>query len=92
MKISKKLIWDNWNTAHIKKHNVSIEEVEQVFSTYSLQRQTYANRLIIFGETKKGRKLTIIITFTRFKEPYVVSARDMGRKERRYYDKQTKTN
>ncbi|OGG13640.1 hypothetical protein A2773_06215 [Candidatus Gottesmanbacteria bacterium RIFCSPHIGHO2_01_FULL_39_10] len=91
-RIGKKLVWDDWNKNHIKKHDVTISEVEEVFKTYTLQKQSYAKRLELYGETKSGRKLTIIVASTRFNKPYVVSARDMSSKERVYYELQTKAN
>lgn len=87
-----KLVWDKWNIEHIKKHQVTKEEVEQVYKSKVVKRQTYLNRILILGKTKEKRFLTIVISHEKQKESYVVSARDMSRKERRYYYEQTKTN
>lgn len=80
--------WDDWNMEHIKKHDVSKAEVEQAFHSKIYIADSYFARKIILGKTKKGRLLTIVVSFEKQKEPYVVSARDMSKKERRiYYEK-----
>ena len=82
------LVWDDWNRGHIKKHKVSIEEVEEVWKDYSLIVESYLERSMIFGRTKKGRLLTVVLSYLRQIRPYVVSARDMSYKERKvYYEK-----
>ena len=84
------LRWTNWTLEHIKKHNVTRKEVEEAFSLRSIKTETYKNRLLALGKTKKGRLLTIIVYNE--KKPFVISARDMSKKERRIYYEQTKTN
>lgn len=83
---SAKLIWDNWNKEHIKKHNVSIPEIEEVFYSKHKKEQSYLGRIIIFGRTKQNRLLTIVVSYALQKEPYVVSARNMSKKERKKYE------
>lgn len=80
-----KLIWDEWNEKHIKKHDVCIKEIEEAIKAKILETKSYLNRVVIYGKTKKNRLLTIIISYAKQKEPYVVSARDMSRKERKDY-------
>lgn len=87
-----KLIWDEWNKEHIKKHNVTVSEVEEVYKSSKITRKANLNRKLILGETKNGRFLTIVVSTEKQIEPYVVSARDMSKKERRYYYEQTQTN
>lgn len=86
------LFWDEWNKAHIKKHKVSVGEVEEVFKAKKVVRESYKGRLIIVGRSKKSRLLTIILSFERQKDAYVVSARDSSKKERKIYNDQSKTN
>ena len=86
-----KLFWDEWNIEHIKKHDVSVNEVEEVYKSKKITKQSYLDRNIILGKTKKERLLTVVISTEKQKNPYVVSARDMSKKERRYYYEQTKT-
>ncbi|EKE05738.1 MAG: hypothetical protein ACD_19C00182G0066 [uncultured bacterium] len=90
------LIWDTWNLEHIKKHNVSKYEVEIAFKSKDLLIESYRGRILIIGRSKRGRILTISISFEKQKDGYVVSARDSSKKERElYYDeinKNDKTN
>ncbi len=87
--------WDDGN--HHKnrlKHNVSAEECEEIFFNepliiledhkHSQEEQRYA----AYGSTNEGRRLHIIFTVreTRYR---VISARDMHRKERQFYEEQT---
>lgn len=85
------LTWDEWNTEHIKKHKVTINEVEEVFNSTRITKQSYQNRTLILGKTKKSRLLTIVVSTENHKNQYVVSARDMSKKERIYYYEQTET-
>ena len=85
------LEWDNWNIEHIKKHAVTKEEVEEVYRTSTKLVQSYKKRKLILGKTKVGRLLTVVISYEKQINPYVVSARDMSQKERRIYYEQTKT-
>lgn len=77
------LIWDQWNTEHIKKHDVSVNEVEETCCLPIKAYKSYQNRLIILGKTKNNRLLTIVLMKKNKGIYYVVTARDMSRKERR---------
>ena len=84
-----KLIWDEWNREHIKKHKVSAIEVEQAFNNKVAVLQSYKGREVILGVTKKKRLLTLVLSFEKQRDAYVVSARDMSAKERKIYHEQT---
>jgi uncharacterized DUF497 family protein len=88
----KKLVWDEWNKKHIRKHNVTIDEVEEIYKNKRLELDSYLNRKELYGVTKKGRMVIIVVSYTDNKNPYVFSARDMSRKERKNYYEKTKTN
>lgn len=92
MKSKSALVWDEWNIEHIKKHTVTKEEVEEACKSKTVKSKSYLGRQIILGKTKIGRLLTIVVSFEKQQEPYVVSARDMSKKERRLYHEKTKTN
>lgn len=79
----KKLIWDEWNVNHIKKHKVSVDEVEEVCQKIKKSFKSYRGRLIILGKTKKSRLLTVALAPEGQGKYYVVTARDMSHKERR---------
>lgn len=91
MKRDQRLVWDKWNVEHIKKHKVTKQEVEEAYQSKDFTQQSYLERLIILGKTRKRRLLTLIISYAKQINPYVVSARDMSRRERRFYEK-SKTN
>lgn len=79
----KQLIWDDWNIEHIKKHKVSIEEVEEACHSGKKPLKTYKGRLVILGKTKKGRLLTVVLAPIEEGKYYIVTARDISKKERR---------
>ena len=88
----KTFAWDEWNENHISKHEVTKKEVKEASNSKTIITESYLGRKLIFGKTKKGRLLTVVVSFEKQKEPYVVSARDMSKKERRIYYEKTKTN
>ena len=55
------LIWNKENIDHIKKHDVTRVEINQVIKKDYKNQPTYENRLMIFGKTKKSRRLTVIL-------------------------------
>jgi uncharacterized DUF497 family protein len=85
----KELIWDDWNKNHIKKHSVTIDEAEEIYKNKKLEIDSYLDRKKLYGITKKGRMMIIIVSYVKNKNPYIFSARDMSRKERREYYEQT---
>lgn len=86
------LVWDEWNREHIKKHKISEVEVNQAFKAKEVVLESYKSRLITVGRTKKGRLLTIVLSFEKQKNAYMVSARDSSKKERKIYNDKNKTN
>lgn len=84
----KELIWDEWNVGHIKKHDVSVTEVEESCCQPVKSFRSYQNRLIILGKTKNNRLITVILIKKDKGIYYVVTARDMSRKERRLINEQ----
>ena len=79
----KQLIWDDWNIDHIKKHKVSVDEVEEACKAAKKTLKTYQSRLIVLSRTKKNRLLTIVLAPAGKGKYYLVTARDMSQKERR---------
>ena len=85
--------WDEGNVnKNLYKHNVENWECEQFFFNEPLiilndPKHSYAEkRWAAFGKTDAGRMLTLIFT-KRGISIRVVSARDMKRKERMFYEK-----
>lgn len=77
------LIWDEWNIEHIKKHEVCVNEIEEVCSQPINSYKSYQNRLIVLGRTKNGRLLTLVLMKKNKGIYYLITARDMSRKERK---------
>jgi uncharacterized DUF497 family protein len=81
-----RLIWDAWNVAHIARHNVTPDEVEDVCHNKPQTHETYKGRLRVVGLTESGRILTVILAPTEETGVYYpVTARPADRKERRHY-------
>ncbi len=89
MLIILRLIWDDWNIAHIARHKVIPNEVEEVcFGTPFIQKGD-KGRWLLTGPTNAGRMLSVVL------DPedeegvfYPVTARPASRKERENYQKE----
>lgn len=76
------LVWDAWNIQHIWRHKVEPFEVEEAITRQIRVDKSYKGRLMIFGETKTGRILAIILEREE-SNYYVLTARSASRRERR---------
>ncbi len=81
-----RLRWDDWNRAHIARHDVTRDEAEEVCHGPYIDGEANKGRIILIGPTATGRMLAVILD----PEPepgvyYPVSARPASRKERRQY-------
>jgi len=83
--------WDEGNRDKNLKHAVHSWECEQIFFNEPLIilddpiHSVAEDRSAAFGKTYSGRQLVIIYTM-RGPMIRVISARDMNKKERRYYE------
>lgn len=85
--------WDDGNARKNDKHQVSQSEAEQIFFNEPLlmiediKHSSHEARLHALGKTDAGRLLHLTCTL-RFEgsKIRVISARDMHKKERQYYD------
>ena len=59
--VIKRLIWDEWNIAHIARHNVIPQEVQEVCERRPVERKGHKNRIFLIGHTEKNRMLTVIL-------------------------------
>ncbi len=87
--------WDKHNVNHIAKHNIIPKEAEETF--YDSKGKRYDDkkhsresevRYLLFGQTKRKKKLVIAFTIRRGKIR-VISARSMNRREVPMYEKKT---
>jgi len=88
-----KFDWDKANRdKNWEKHQVDFRESEEIFlnkpikTLYDVKHSQKEDRLIALGVTNKNRKLYVVFTI-RGKKIRVISARDMSRKERKFYEK-----
>jgi len=80
-----KLLWDAWNVDHIRKHNVTPFEVERVLHDRNKKvRKGHSDRILLLGRSNK-RLLSIVLAQQEDAAFYVVTARDMDKKERLIY-------
>ena len=93
MKIKECLWLDEFVDKIIRKHNVSLEEVEQVLSKDPVIQRLEGGHVkgedlfIGFGRTDAGRYLSVLFVLKKDKRALVISARDMTKRERRKYGK-----
>ena len=79
--------WDRGNLEHIKKHNVTYIECEEIFSNIPLlinhdkPHSEIEIRFQALGKTNNQRMLFIIF-MTRNNKVRIISARDQNKKER----------
>ena len=85
--------WDEGNSRKsLEKHDVTQPEAEQVFAgeplvTDDVKHSQDEARFQALGETVEGRKLHVTFTLRdNGRKIRVISARDMNRKERAFYE------
>ena len=77
----------------IRKHSITPDEVEDIFKGkprfLKIQKGKVAGEELYnaLGQTVSGRYLSVFFIYKHSHEALIVTARDMNRKERRYYDK-----
>ncbi len=80
-----RLVWDAWNIAHIARHEVTPDEVEEVCHDDPLASATDSGRIRLIGPNLDGKILTVILDPEEEGVYYVVTARSASRKERRRF-------
>lgn len=81
-----KLYWDAFNSRHIAKHGVSMEEVENACQNAAVTFATYGRRILLIGQAAEDKVLAVVLSPTGTAgEYYPVTARPASRKERRLY-------
>jgi uncharacterized DUF497 family protein len=75
------------------KHSVTLDEVEEVFEgkpkflRIEKGKVDGENLYNALGQTASGRYLSVFFVYKQSREALIVTAREMNRKERRYYGK-----
>lgn len=86
--------WDRGNKDKSwKKHKVGVKESEEVFANKprfiaeDKKHSIVEKRYMLWGITKKKRKLIVVFTI-RNEKIRIISTRDMNQEERRFYEKE----
>lgn len=88
--VIKKLVWDEYNLEHIKKHKVKVSEIEEVAENIIAHTWGKKNRYLIIGRVGV-RIITVIVRRKEVGVYYPVTARDAAKKERKkVYEKESK--
>jgi uncharacterized DUF497 family protein len=89
--VIKELVWDeNRNVRHIRKHNVSKDEVEEAGRALIYHKRIRKKLFLAVGRSGK-RLLAIVLVWEQTGKYYVATARDASKKERRdTYEKENK--
>ena len=84
-----KLLWDEWNTKHIVNHGVTAYEVEKaVKDKNAIYLEGKVGRQLLLGRFKKRLLAVVVNKDEKTSKMYVVTARDMDKKERKTYRKE----
>jgi hypothetical protein len=81
----REVLWDDWNTAHIARHHVNPEEVEDICLNHCWELNAGGGKRALFGQTSAGRYLLIVGAHRGGGQFYPISARDMTQTERCRY-------
>lgn len=79
------LIWDEWNLGHIKKHDLSTEEIAEASRFIVYHKSSYQKRYLVICKGKE-RLITLVIKRKSQGKYYLITARDTSKKERRRID------
>ncbi len=86
--IIKQFIWDEFNKTHIKKHNVTIDEVEKVSRNIIVHKRAKKGRYLITGRVE-NRIISVAISRKGTGIYYPITARDAAKEERQsVYEKE----
>ena len=86
--VIKKLIWDAYNTEHIKKHKVAVDEAEEIGKNFISHKKGKSGRYLVVGRSG-SRLISLVVKRKKIGIYYLVTARDSSRKERReIYEKE----
>jgi uncharacterized DUF497 family protein len=77
--------WNDDNILHIGRHEVTTEEVEEVFESRYKLRRARDRLYAAYGETFDGRLLFVVFRRLPAGLIRVVTARDMEEKDRRIF-------
>lgn len=80
--------WDDWNTAHVARHGVTEEEVDDVvLDRGSLHLRSRAGTYVVLGLTSAGRHLFVVVASAPDGEVYPITARPLTASDRRRWER-----
>lgn len=86
--VIKELVWDAYNIEHIKKHNITVDEVEKVGKNFISHKKGKKGRYLAIGKAG-SRLISLVIKRESIGVYYLVTARDSSKKERKeIYEKE----
>jgi hypothetical protein len=88
MLVIEDLVWNEQNIAHIARHDVTQQEVEDVVFGNPIPSETYGGRLRLIGLTSNRRMITVIVSPKSVGLWFVVTARSSSKKERQFFRQQ----
>ena len=84
--------WDDGNVMHLALgHGIEPEEAEEVLARAPLVRRTRKGHYAAFGTTRAGRLLVVVFDSRAKGVVRVITGWDMGKVERRYYQRHRKS-
>jgi hypothetical protein len=83
-------IWDDENVAHIGRHQVSPDEVEEALTGSPVILRGPDGRYLVYGRTAAGRLLFAVYVQRPEGRIRILTAREMTEKEKRFYRKKRK--
>ncbi|MCA9962689.1 MAG: BrnT family toxin [Anaerolineales bacterium] len=80
------LLWDDWNIEHIARHDVVPDEVElSLTDEHAVFLKAKENRVMVLGRAGDRLISTVMNEQATKGQYYVITARDMSKKERAFY-------
>jgi uncharacterized DUF497 family protein len=81
------LEWTLERVDHIALHEVTPEEVEEVFSSAPVFKRGRGGVYEAWGQTETGRYLLVIFRYLGHNRAWPITARDMDENEKRFFRK-----
>lgn len=75
------IVWTRGNAEHIRKHSLTIAEVEDAIDHVVAYRMGYKGRIVLIGRSGK-RLLAVIVSKEELGHYYIVTARDADKKRK----------
>lgn len=85
------LLWDDEAVEHVNRHNVTPAEVEDVvYEARSLILRTRQDRYMVYGQTRSGRYLKVVIEPLGRGRFYPITAYEMDDTDRLLYRRKSR--